>query len=166
MHQREKEMKKGLLWSIVALAAIVIVAGFHMQLETPTQTNIPESMLGNILYVCPATSGTWDSIAFALRQFTNYIIAGIFFAVVLLAFGWGWQLYQNLLSDKFKRESFKTVWMLTKWCFWITVFVTIVLVTPNHFRRVEITNAGDNWVLCDADTPGARVVKADAVHAR
>ena len=56
--------------------------------------------------------------------------------------------------------------MLTKWCFWITVFVTIVLVTPNHVRRVEITNAGDNWVLCDADTPGARVVKADAVHAR
>ena len=162
---KEANLKKGLLYSIIAVAAIVIVAAFHMQIETPVDTNIPESMLGSILYVCPDASTTWDSIASGLRYISNYIIAGFFFAMVLLAFGWGWQLYQNLLSDKFKRESFKTIWGLTKVWFWAAVIATLVLLTPNHFRRVEITGAGDNWVMCDADTPGARAVRANAVHA-
>ncbi len=159
-------MKKGLLWSIIALAAIIIVASFHMELETPEQLNIPESMIGNILYVCPAPSNAWDSVAFALRPFTNYIVAGFFFGLVLLAFGWGWQLYQNLLSDKFKRDSFKNIWAFTKWGFWAMVVTMLILITPNNFRRVEITGHGDNWILCDNTTPGHSIVRADAVRAR
>lgn len=159
-------MKKGLLYSIIALAAIIIVASFNMQLGNAPTINIPESMVGNVLYVCPASDSSWGVVAAALRPFTNYIVAAFFFGLVLLAFGWGWQLYQNLLSDKFKRESFKNIWLFTKWGFWALVIAMLVLVTPNNFRRVEITGYGENWVLCDASTPGARAVHADAVHTR
>ena len=159
-------MKKGLLYSIIAVAAIIIVASFNMQLgNAPTQT-IPESMTGQVLYVCPMGDSTWNSIAFALRSITNYIIAGFFFCMVLLAFGWGWQLYQNLLADKFKRESFKNIWGFTKWWFWALVVTMLILFTPNVFRRVDVTGAGHEWVLCEATDPGARAVRADAVHAR
>lgn len=159
-------MKKGLLYSIIALAAIVIVASFHMQLGDIPAKDIPESMLGNVLYVCPASDSAWDSVAMAMRPFTNYIIAAFFFGLVLLAFGWGWQLYQNLISDKFKRDSFKNIWAFTKWGFWALVIAMLILFTPNAFRRVSITGAGDNWVMCDEFTPDARAVRADAVHAR
>jgi len=167
-------MKKGLLYSIVALAAIVIVASFNMQLgNAPTQT-VPESMAGNVLYVCQASDSSWDSVASALRVFSNYIIAGFFFCLVLLAFGWGWQLYQNLLSDKFKRDSFKNIWAFTKWWFWLLAVTMLILFTPNAFRRVSITGAGDNWVMCNASDmcnvsdPNChnRIVRADAVHVR
>ena len=159
-------MKKGLLWSVVALAAIIIVASFGMQIGNITPQNIPESMVGNVLYVCPASDSSWDSVMMGIRPFTNYIIAAFFFCIVLLLFGWGWQLYQNLLSDKFKRDSFKTIWALTKWFCWILVIIMLVLITPNGFRRVKVTNAGDNWVLCEATDPDARAVRASAVHAR
>ena len=158
-------MKKGLLYSIIALAAIVIVAAFHMQLGNIDSNLVSESAAGNVLYVCPGTSSAWDSVAFALRPFTNYIVAAFFFCIMLLAFGWGWQLYQNLIADKFKRDAFKNIWTYTKWTFWALVIAMLVLITPNHFRRVEITGHGDNWVMCDANMPGARAVRADAVHA-
>ena len=159
-------MKKGLLYSIIAVAAIIIVASFNMQIgNIPTQ-NVPESMTGNILYVCSTTDSSWDSVAIALRPFTNYVIAGFFFCAVLLAFGWGWQLYQNLLADKFKRDSFKNIWACTKWGFWALVLAMLILITPNAFRRVDVTGAGNNWVLCESSTPGARMVRADAVHSR
>ncbi|MBR4475589.1 MAG: hypothetical protein IKP05_02820 [Alphaproteobacteria bacterium] len=158
-------MKQGLLYSVVALAAIVIVASFNMQLGDPAVSQIPESMIDKVLYVCPSADSTWTTIATSLRPFTNYIFAGFFFGLVLLLFGWGWQLYQNMLDDKFKRESFKNIWTFTKWFFWAIVIIMLVIVTPNNFRRVSISGAGDQWVLCDANTAGARAVKADAVHA-
>lgn len=158
-------MKKGLLLSIVALAAIIIVAGFHMQIGNVTPPTVHESMVGKVLYVCPSISTTWDSIAFGLRPFVNYVIAAFFFALVLLMFGWGWQLYQNLIADKFKRESFKNIWGFTKIWFWGLIIAMLILITPNAFRRVEVTSAGDNWVMCEATDTGARMVRADAVHA-
>ena len=159
-------MKQGLLWSVVALAAIVIVASFNMQLGSPVVSNIPESMLGNVLYVCPVADSTWDPIALGLRPFTHYIIAGFFFGLVLLIFGWGWQLYQNMLDDKFKRESFKTIWSFTKWGFWAALIITIILITPNHFRRVTVNGDSREWVLCDSTTPGNVPVRAEAVQSR
>ena len=159
-------MKKGLVYSVIALAAIVIVASFNMQLGNNEIPTISESMAGNVLYVCPSGDSAWDSVAIAMRPLTNYIFAGFFFGLVLLAFGWGWQLYQNLLADKFKRDAFKNIWTFTKWGFWLLVIATLILVTPNNFRRVEITGYGDNWVMCDAHNPNAQAVRADAVHAR
>ena len=159
-------MKPIMLYAIIAVAAIAIVAGFGFQLGSTEMPELSESMAANVLFVCPAQSTTWDSIAFALRPFLRYIVGGAFFVVVLLMFGWGWQLYQNMLSDKFKRDSFKNIWGYTKLAFWAGVIVLLIVATPNSFRRVEITGAGNNWVLCDGNTPGARAVRADAVHAR
>ena len=159
-------MKKGLLYSIIALAAIIIVASFHMQIGENVVSDIPENMMGRVLYVCPSADTVWDSVSMSLRPFINYIIAGFFFGLVLLLFGWGWQLYQNLLTDKFKRESFKNIWAFTKFGFWALVIIMLMLVTPNGFRRVSVTGAGDNWVMCDANSAGARAVRSDAVHSR
>ena len=165
-------MKPVMLYAIIAVAAIAIVASFGFQLGNPPPT-IPESVVGNVLFVCPADNVTWDSIAASLHPFNRYVIGGFFFTAVLLLFGWGWQLYQNLLSDKFKRESFKNIWGFTKIWFWALVIVTLLIYTPNHFRRVEITGAPGNWVmcntcdLCDTSDPNCqtRAVRADAVHA-
>ena len=159
-------MKQGFLYSIIAVAAIVIVASFHMQLGNMSTDEVSESVASKILYVCPAESSSWDAIAMILRPLLNYILAGVFFVVVLLAFGWGWILYQNLLSDKFKRDDFKNIWGYTKMAFWAGIVVLLIVSTPNSFRRVEVTGNGENWVLCDAETPGNRAVYADAVHAR
>ena len=159
-------MKKGLLYAAVALAAIVIVAGFNMQLGSAPEINVPESLAGSTLYVCPAASSTWNSIAISLRPFTRYIVGTFFFVVVLLLFGWGWQLYQNLLTDKFKRESFKNIWGFTKYTFWAGILMWLLLATPNSFRSVERTDIGGEWVLCESTSNGAQPVSADVVHAR
>ena len=166
-------MKKGLLFAIVALAAIAIVAGFGFQLASPEVPEMSAEMADNILFVCPASSSTWDPISLTAHIFIRYIIGGFFFAAVLLLFGWGWQLYQNLLSDKFKRDSFKNIWGFTKIWFWALIVIMIALYTPNYFRGVKITGATGDWVLCnDSDycNPNlpnchTRMVRADAVHA-
>ena len=158
-------MKKGLLFAIVALAAIVIVAGFGFQLGSTEMPAMSAETAANILFVCPAESASWDSVTIGIQPFMRYIIGGFFFAAVLLMFGWGWQLYQNLLTDKFKRDSFKNIWGFTKIWFWALIFVMLVIYTPNYFRGVKITGATGDWVLCDGNTPGARAVHANAVHA-
>lgn len=158
-------MKPVMLYAIIAVAAIAIVAGFGFQLGNTEMPEMTADVAGNILFVCPSETVTWHSVMIGLRPITRYIVGGFFFAAVLLLFGWGWQLYQNLLSDKFKRESFKNIWGFTKIWFWALVIVTLLIYTPNHFRRVEITGYGDNWVLCDGNTPGATAVQATAVHA-
>ena len=158
-------MKPVMLYAIIALAAIVIVAGFGFQLGQTEMPVMSESVAENILFVCPAQSTTWDSIASVLHVFMRYIVGGFFFAVVLLLFGWGWQLYQNLLNDKFKRDSFKNIWGFTKFAFWAGIIILLLAFTPNHFRRVEVVGYGDNLVLCDGNTPGNAAVRADAVRA-
>ena len=159
-------MKPIMLYAIIAVAAIAIVASFGFQLGSTEMPAMSESMAANILFVCPAQSTAWDSIAFALHPFMRYIVGGAFFIVMLLMFGWGWQLYQNMLSDKFKRDSFKNIWGYTKLAFWAGVIVILIVATPNSFRRVEITGAPGDWVLCDGNSPESRAVRADAVHAR
>lgn len=158
-------MKKGLLYSIVALAAIIIVASFNMQLGNMT----PQGTTANIaqeLYVCPVANQTWDSVSQSLQPFIKWIVAGFFFGLVLLLFGWGWQLYQNLLADKFKRDAFKNIWIFTKWGFWALVVVMLILITPNNFRRINIGGDSNHWMLCEATDDGAHAVRASAVQPR
>ena len=165
-------MKPVMLYAIIALAAIAIVAGFGFRLGNPAP-DLSESVISNVLFVCPMQNTTWDAIVMAFGPFTRYVVGGFFFAAVLLLFGWGWQLYQNLLSDKFKRDSFKNIWGFTKIWFWAMVIITLLIYSPNYFRRVEIAGAPGNWVLCDADNlcdmnaPDCqtRAVRATAVHA-
>ncbi len=156
-------MKPPLVFAIVMLTAIVMVASFGMQLSPHEPLQVPSDMAGRALYVCHAASSTWDSIAMALRPFRRYLTVGFFFVSMILVFSWGWQMYQNLLNDKFKRESFSNTWKFTKFTFWAAVIVIMLAATPNHFRTVHIRGVHGDWVLCDVDTPGASAVRSDAV---
>lgn len=157
-------MKPTMLFAIVMLTAIVLITSFDLQFGASTPVAVPESMVANVLYVCPVTSGTWDAVARALMPFTRSITIGFLFAAMILMFSWGWALYQNLLKDSFKRESFKNPWAFTKMWFWAGVIILIMALTPNHFREVHLTGSTSSYVLCDNNTPGARAVRASAVH--
>ncbi len=157
-------MKPTMLFAIVMLTAIVLITSFDLQFGASTPVAVPESMAANVLYVCPVASGTWDAVARALMPFTRSITIGFLFAAMILMFSWGWALYQNLLKDSFKRESFKNPWAFTKMWFWAGVIILIMALTPNHFREVHLTGSTSSYVLCDNNTPGARAVRASAVH--
>lgn len=157
-------MKPTMLFAIVMLTAIVLITSFDLQFGASTPVAVPESMAANVLYVCPVASGTWDAVARALMPFTRSITIGFLFAAMILMFSWGWALYQNLLKDSFKRESFKNPWAFTKMWFWAGVIVLMAALTPNHFREVHLTGSTSSYVLCDNNTPGARAVRASAVH--
>ncbi len=157
-------MKPLMMISIVILTAIVIATSFGLSMGPSTPIQIPAALQGTELYVCPATSQAWMTVANSLHQFKRGITIIFFFATIVLMFVWGWTLYQNLLDDKFKRESFSNVWKFTKMLFWAGVVVIIAMATPNHFKTVHITGANGNWVLCENNTPGAQAVRANAVR--
>ena len=157
-------MKPTMLFAIVMLTAIVLITSFDLQFGVSTPVAVPESMAANVLYVCPVASGTWDAVARALMPFTRSITIGFLFAAMILMFSWGWALYQNLLKDSFKRESFKNPWAFTKMWFWAGVIILMMALTPNHFREVHLTGSTSSYILCDNNTPGARAVRASAVH--
>lgn len=157
-------MKPVMLFSIVALVAIVIVVSFGLQLAPNPAIQLAPDVAANALYICPTTSTFWDGFSSALIPFHKYMIIALFAAVMLLAFSWGWALYQNLLSDSFKRDSFAKPWQMTKFIFWVSVIVLLFVMTPNHFRSVTVDGLDGQYVLCESDTPGARAVHADAVH--
>ena len=148
-------MKPSFIFSIIALTAIVVAASFGVQLMPHHAVQIPEHLAPDVLYVCPAADEIWDQIAMIFQQFNHHITLLFFFVVMILLFNWGWAMYQNLLNDKFKRESFSNVWKFTKFTFWAGVIVLLLAATPNHFRTVHIQGASGNWVLCEADSPGA-----------
>ncbi len=157
-------MKPTMLFAITMLTAIVLMTMFNLTLSPTTPIVLSATESANALYVCPAASTTWDSIATSLHPLVKWIVVGFFFAVIMLLFSWGWAMYQNLLKDKFNRDSFKKPWGLTKFTFWTGIILTLLIVTPNHFRTVHLTGDNRAWVLCDSNTPGARPVHANAVH--
>ncbi len=159
-------MKKTMMWAILALTAIVMMSEFNMHLFPVAKTvAVAPSAVGSELYVCPVASSSWDSIAQMMGVFSNYIIVAFFFVLMILLFVWGWAMYQNLLNDKFDRKSFSNPWKYTKLAFWAGVIVLILMATPNHFRRVTVTGANGEWVLCENNSPNARAVRASAVQA-
>ncbi len=148
-------MKPTMLFAIVLLTAIVLMTSFGIHLSPATPVAVSASAAPTTLYVCPAASNTWDMLAQALGQFTRPLIIGFFFAVILLCFSWSWAMYQNLLKDKFVRDAFKTPWAATKLLFWAVVIISMLVMTPNYFRRVQVVGTNTNWVLCESDSPGA-----------
>lgn len=157
-------MKPLMLFAIVALVSIIIVVSFGLQLMPNAPIALTAESAANALYICPTTSAFWDAFATALVPFHRYFIIGLFFVVMLLMFSWGWALYQNLLSDSFKRDSFKKPWQMTKFTFWVSVIVLLFVMTPNYYRSVTVDGLNGRYVLCESNTPGARAVRADAVH--
>lgn len=157
-------MKPMMLFSIIALTMIVIATSFDLQIAPSEVIQIPANLMGQELYVCPAANNMWDSFSQSLHPFMRNITMIFFFVVMLLTFSWGWALYQNLLSDSFKRESFSKPWKFTKFTFWVAVIVVLLMFTPNHFRTVHVQGSDASWVLCESDTPGAKPVRAEAVY--
>ena len=159
-------MKKSMLSVIIFLTVIVLMAAFDFSVGPDTVINIPADMQGRALFICPAESSLWTSLATGFGQFYKYITIGFFFAAIILAFVWGWALYQNLLKDSFKREDFSTPWAFTKLLFWAGVIMILVFNTPNKYREVSVTNKPGDWVLCENSSADAVAVNTNLVHAK
>ncbi len=157
-------MKKSMMFAILALTAIVMLVSFDIQLIPGTVTPISPADAPNALYVCPAADQTWDTISQAMMPFTKFIAMLFAFGIIILLFVWGWEMYQNLLKDKFDKKSFSKVWGFSKFTFWAGVIVMLLIMTPNYFRTVRLDGAAGQWVLCDSNTPGNRPVRADMVR--
>lgn len=157
-------MKKTMVFVIVLATMIIIMTSFNLQLAPTAPLNIPESELPTALYVCPAASSVFDPISMGFAPFTRFFRILLAFALMILPFYWGWALYQNLLKDKFNRDSFKTPWAMTKALFWAVVIILLMIKTPNYFRTVYVRGDNTAYVLCENNTPGARAVRADAVY--
>lgn len=149
--------------AIIALSLIVMASLFGIQLSPHAAVTVPASAAGSALYVCPADTGSWSAFANAIVPFRRYVFIGFFCCAMILAFSWGWALYQNLLKDKFERGAYSNAWKATKLLFWVTIVFVILVATPNYFRTVHVRGTNAEYVLCENTTPGARAVRANAV---
>ena len=159
-------MKNSFVFVIVLLTVIIIMSSFGLYLDNVTPIQLPKSVEGRVLFVCPMAHSFWDSISHGLAPYFKYISMGLLFCGIVLLFFWGWALYQNLIKDEFKKEAFVNPWAFTKILIWAVVLATMLVHGPNRYREVKIDNAQGNWVLCEADSSGAKPVSADAVHAK
>ena len=157
-------MKKSMLSAIILLTIIVLMASFDFSLDGSPPIQLSPNIRGSALFVCPATSSFWNSIAAGFSFFTRYVLIGFFFAAIILAFMWGWALYQNLLKDSFNKDAFSKPWGFTKLLFWAGIILVIIFNTPNRYRSVEVTGKTGDYVLCENTSPGAVVVRSDLVH--
>jgi hypothetical protein len=156
-------MKKTMVMAIVLMTMIIITASFELQLAPRAPLNIPESAMPTALYVCPAASSLFDPISLGFLPFIGFFRVLLAFALIVLPFYWGWALYQNLLKDKFNRDSFKTPWAMTKALIWAIALILLMINTPNHYRTVRVLGDNTPYVLCESNSPGVRAVRADAV---
>ena len=149
-------MKPTMIFALVMLTLVILMASFDVHLGNIEPTVIvPDNMLGNVLYICPAQSDAWDSASEILKTIRTPILIGVFFALIMLMFTWGWALYQNLLKDKFNKNMFLKPWGFTKLLFWAVVILLIATNTPNHYRTVHIRGVSGNYVLCEKNTPNS-----------
>ena len=150
--------KPGLLFSIYALAIVMLAAAFKWNLFNAKSSALQSKNVAEYLFVCPMTSSKWDLIANIFSKGEQYISMAVFFVIIVLLFAWGWALYQNLLKDKFNADAYKNPWLITKIAFWATIVCIILMKTPNHFRpQIHINST--NWVLCENTSENARAVR-------
>lgn len=159
-------MKKQMMYAIMFLTIVILMASFDLSLDGADPIQVPEDMLGNALFVCPAASSFWDPLATHFTFFARYILMGFFFVAIILAFMWGWALYQNLLKDAFNKDAFSKPWGFTKLLFWAGIILLLVFNTPNRYRAVDVSDMPGEWVLCENTSAGAVPVSADSVHAK
>lgn len=159
-------MKPTMLFAIILLVSIVLMTSFNLTLSPTEPLTVSAAMAPNALYVCPASDSFWVPVSEGFSQLRRPMVIGFIFVSILLVFIWGWALYQNLLKDKFSRDTYKKPWSFTKLAFWAMIVVSMLISTPNHFRTVKIDGAPGDWVLCENNTPGAQAVRASAVHAK
>ena len=149
-------MKPSMIFALAMLTLVTLMASFDVHLGNMEPTvRVPENMLGDVLYVCPAASDAWDGASEILRIIKKPLLIGVFFAMTMLLFTWGWALYQNLLKDKFDRNRFLKPWGFTKILFWAIVILLLATNTPNHYRTVHVRGVNGNFVLCENNTPNS-----------
>lgn len=159
-------MKKSMLSAIILLTIIVLMASFDFSLDGSPPIQLPADISGRALFVCPAAGSFWDSIAAGFSFFARYVLMVFFFATIILAFMWGWALYQNLLKDSFNKDAFSKPWAFTKLLFWAGVILVLIFNTPNRYRLVTVTGRAGDYVLCENTSAGAIVVRSDLVHTK
>ena len=161
--------KPGLLFAVSMLALIILAVVFDLNFggNAPVQLR-PGVNPDDVLYVCPILEDSWSQFAEALSFGRKYIMMFFAFALIVLSFSWGWALYQNLLKDKFNADVYKNPWELTKIFFWGAVIVTVLSMTPNYFRTVNVNIGGNETkaVLCESTSENARAVNAQTVTLR
>jgi hypothetical protein len=161
--------KPGLFLSVSVLAAIILATGFGFHLGGSEAIRLRAGINpGDVLYVCPVSNDIFDSLSQSFSMLSQQVYVLFTFALIVLAFSWGWALYQNLLKDKFSADVYKNPWALTKIFFWAMVVVTIIMVTPNYFRTVHVHIKGHtyDYVLCESNSTGARAINERAVTFR
>ena len=161
--------KPGLFLAVSLLAVVILAASFDIHLGGVEPVHLRAGVNpGDVLYVCPVENMTFDSLAKSFSILSKQVTLLFTFALIILAFSWGWALYQNLLKDKFSADAYKNPWSLTKIFFWAMVVVTIIMVTPNYFRKVHVHSRGHtyDYVLCEQNSAGARAVNQRAVTFR
>lgn len=160
-------MKKAMMSAIIMLTIIILMVTFGFSLDGRPPVLVPPELRGHALFVCPVpTDDVWAAVSEGFGQGSLYITIIFSFAMIVLAFMWGWALYQNLLKDEFKRDSFAKPWLFTKFTFWAAVVMALVIVTPNRFRSVTVDGRSGEWVLCENTSNGAVPVDCGAVHAK
>ncbi|MCL2538065.1 MAG: hypothetical protein FWE52_01125 [Alphaproteobacteria bacterium] len=161
-------MRPTVVLSVILVIAIIIAASFGVTPGEwigikPAVHNLPDSVAGIALFVCPASDVVFDEIARGLVMFRTALTMIFFFFFMVLLVTTGWAFYQNLISDKFDKKKYEFPFFLGKALFWATIIFTILLHTPNHFRAVGVRGAPGKFVLCESSTPGSRPVRADAI---
>ena len=159
-------MKKSMISAIIILTIIILMATFGFSLDDRAPIAVAESVADKVLFICPAKSPIWEAMAAGFGAFSKYILIGVLFATIMLIFMWGWGLYQNLLKDAFKKDSFAKPWTFTKMLFWTIIIIMLVINTPNRYRAVNVTGRPGNWVLCENTSDGAVAVPASSVRAK
>ena len=159
--------KPGLLFAVCLLAMIILAVSFGMNFGGNPPVHLPSRIdPSTVLYVCPAADSAWTHVSRSFSLINKYAHLLFFFAVFVLIFSWGWALYQNLLKDKFNDEAYKNSWELTKMIFWVAIVYTVLVWTPNHFRRVEVRGTSEQYVLCENTSTGAKATFSKNVTSR
>lgn len=160
--------KPGLLFSVYALALIVLATIFKLHLRLGPESASPVTAnVSNHLFYCPATTSRWDDFARLFSVGEDFVSLSVAFIALVLVFSWGWALYQNLVKDKFNVDVYKNPWKITKIVFWSAVVCYILAMTPNHFRPKIIVRSGGQkteQVLCEQNAIGAKAVKIRTVN--
>ncbi|MFA7188157.1 MAG: hypothetical protein WC137_01630 [Alphaproteobacteria bacterium] len=158
-------MNPGFLFSVLAIIAIIAASSFGIHLFPTAPIHVlPDSVAENALFVCPAAQSIFNEIAKQLSYLRNSLNVVFFFIFMFWVAMIGWSLYQNLLKDKFEEKSWESIKFLGKTLFWVVLIITILIHTPNHYRRVTLDGASGNFILCESNNPASRPVLSSAVH--
>lgn len=158
-------MNPGFLFSVLAIIAIIVASSFGLHIFPTAPIHIlPDSVADAALFVCPAASETFDEIARQLSYARNSLTIVFFFVFMIWLAMIGWSFYQNLLKDKFDEKSWQSIIFLGKTLFWMTIIITILMHSPNHYRKITLRGANGDFVLCESNDPASRPVHSAAVH--